>query len=319
MQFFLCIIIPPSYFVIMKIKLILLFFCMNLWGNVQAQETQSFKDDRGNEHLCGPFSLNDLEENGNYQKWYKDSYDAFELSEGKKRWAKKLKGMEVDVYLGTWCGDSQNWVPKFVKLWEELGLKREQLNFIALYNNDVEGKYKKGPNGETEGKMIHRVPTFIFSQDEREIARIVESPKNDLETDVAQIAFGYPSQPNYGAANYMMNLLQTNSLEEIKKNKRKYVRNAYYKASKVGDLNTLGYVYMQAGEIEKAKLVFEFNTYLFRYNPNVFDSYAEALAKNGEDKAALKYYEKAFEMKPKNKNAEAQIKRLKERMASIKE
>ena len=45
---------------------------------------------------------------------------------------------------------------------------------------------------------------YLFSnQMNVEYARIVESPKNDLVTDVAQIALGFPSAPNYEGANYL--------------------------------------------------------------------------------------------------------------------
>ena len=51
----------------------------------------------------------------------------------KQKWAKNLKNIQVDIYLGTWCGDSKYWVPKFIKLWDELGLNKNQLKLIALY------------------------------------------------------------------------------------------------------------------------------------------------------------------------------------------
>jgi len=49
--------------------------------------------------------------------------------------------------------------------------------------------------------------TLFFKRDGKEIARIVETPQNDLLTDIGQIALGLPSKPNYRAANYLMNLL----------------------------------------------------------------------------------------------------------------
>jgi len=62
------------------------------------------------------------------------------------------------------------------------------LEIIALYNGE---KTKQGPNGEEKGMGIHRVPTFIFEQGGKEIARIVEDPATDFETDIAQIALGF--------------------------------------------------------------------------------------------------------------------------------
>ena len=62
------------------------------------------------------------------------------------------------------------------------------------------------------------IPVFIFKSNNVEYARIVESPKNDLITDVAQIALGFPSKPNYEGANYLFKILDTEPLEMIEKN-----------------------------------------------------------------------------------------------------
>ena len=52
--------------------------------------------------------------------------------------------------MGTWCGDSKEWVPSFLKIWDQLGLDRKELTFTALY--DIDERYKQGPNGEEKGK-----------------------------------------------------------------------------------------------------------------------------------------------------------------------
>jgi tetratricopeptide (TPR) repeat protein len=75
-------------------------------------------------------------------------------------------------------------------------------------------------------------------------------------------------------------------------------------------LNTLGYVLLKNERLEEALLCFELNTYLFEYIPNVYDSYGEALAINGEYLKALKMYEKVLMIEPENKNASAQKKYL---------
>ena len=108
--------------------------------------------------------------------------------------------------MGTWCGDSKKWVPRFLKLWDAYELDRSKLRFTALYDTDE--KYKQDPNGEELGKKIHRVPTFIFKRDGAEFARIVESPRNDLKTDLQQIALGVSSEPNYRGATYLIDVLE---------------------------------------------------------------------------------------------------------------
>ena len=107
-------------------------------------------------------------------------------------------------------------MPKFVKLWDELGLKRSQLRLLVF--TMTKERYKTSPGGEEKGQQIHRVPAFIFKSENIEYARIVESPKNDLITDVAQIALGYPSSPNYEGANYLFKLFDTETFEYHTKN-----------------------------------------------------------------------------------------------------
>jgi tetratricopeptide (TPR) repeat protein len=154
------------------------------------------------------------------------------------------------------------------------------------------------------------VPAFIFKSNNVEYARIVESPKNDLVTDVEQLALGFPSKPNYEGANYLFKLLDTKPLEVIQKNINEHYKILRTKKHNSKELNTLGYVLLKNKRLEEALLCFELNTYLFEYTPNVYDSYGEALAINGEHLKALKMYEKVLMIEPENKNASAQKKYL---------
>ncbi|WP_196894315.1 tetratricopeptide repeat protein [Aureivirga marina] len=291
----------------MKKRLLVVFMCISTF--VFAQDIHRFEDAKGNSHLCGEFPLKTLEKDEAFQEWFVKNYDNFPKTE-KQKWAKKLKDVQVDIYLGTWCGDSKRWVPRFVKIWDDLGLKREQLNFIALYNSSVEGKYKQGPNGEEKGKKIHRVPTFIFKKDNQEIARIVETPNNTLETDLKQIAFECPSEPNYRAATYILDAFQGKTVEQIKMEFNKHYSTVYYKTKNRRELNTLGYVFLEAGKVQEALIVLKINTYMFQHDPNVYDSYAEALAIAGETEKAIDNYRKVLLLDRSNENAQEKLQEL---------
>ena len=277
-----------------------------------SQEINFYKNAEGDTHLCGEFPVSYLEHDSLYSIWYTKNYSELKLPEKKLKIKSKLKNTSVDIYLGTWCGDSKKWVPRFVKLWDELRLKRNQLRFIALY--DDEARYKSGPNGEEKGIQIHRVPLFIFKSKDVEYARIVEAPKNDLVTDVAQIALGYPSIPNYEGANYLFKLFDSESLETINKNFNSHYHVLRDQTHSNRELNTLGYVLLRSNRIKEALMCFEFNTYLFKYEPNVYDSYGETLALNGDDEKAIKMYKKVLEIDAQNKHAKSQIKKLKSRI-----
>lgn len=292
----------------MKPAILLVLCTFFFHTNSYSQEINFYKNAKGDTHICGEFPLEYLEHDSTYKVWFDKYYNELKLPEKRLRLKSKLKKTTVDIYLGTWCGDSKKWVPQFVKLWDELGLKRSQLRFVGLYND--EERYKTSPNGDEQGKQIHRVPVFIFKSNNVEYARIVESPKNDLVTDVAQIALGFPSTPNYEGADYLFKVLDTESIESISENFNAHYRILSKKVQKSKELNTLGYVLLRNSRTEEALICFELNTYLFKYEPNVYDSLGEALAISGEHIKALKMYKKVLEIDPENKNAKAQIKHL---------
>ncbi len=295
----------------MKKILLSSLLVLSLGAISQSSSQKRYTDKKGNSHLCGPISISDIQEDSSFNGWWIENYEQFSPQIKQTTWKENLSNKTVDIYLGTWCGDSKEWVPKFVKLWDDLGLNRNQLNFIALYNGD--DQYKQGPNHEEKGKQIHRVPTFIFKENEKEIARIVEFPQTSLETDLAQIALGFPTSPNYGAANYLFNVFEQQSIDSVYANYQTIFRETYSKIGKSSELNTLGYVLLRRGRIKEALVAFHFNTFIFKYNPNVYDSYGEALAMNDETEKAIKQYEKTLEIKPDDKNALEQLAKLKEK------
>ena len=156
---------------------------------------QRYTDHKEKVHLIGKCDRSSLTE-APFQEWYNKYYDAYELdkpllakSEG------KLEGVTVEIFMATWCGDSKRGVPQFYKVMDHLKVGKEQISLINLY--DSKKGYKQGPNHEEKGKLIHRVPTFIFYKAGKEIGRIVETPATSFEMDIAQIAAGLPPSPNY--------------------------------------------------------------------------------------------------------------------------
>jgi tetratricopeptide (TPR) repeat protein len=292
-------------------KQLIFAFFLTFSFNLVAQKTYQSGE---NMHLYGPVTIEDFEQPP-YAKWFNEGYEKDLTLKKKQKWAKRLKGVKVEIFLGTWCGDSREWVPRFIQLWDDLGLDRDQLRFIALDNRS--GHYKQGPNGEEKGKKIFRVPTFIFEEGNQEIGRIVEHPVNSLETDIAQIALGYPSKPSYKAANYLVDLFASESIEDIKKELNTHYYQVYKKAYRSNELNSLGYLLLGGNQQEEALIVFLLNTNLFKTDPNVYDSYAEALLKVERYAEALINYEKALKMNPANEKAMDKIVMLKEKIALI--
>ncbi|MBO9584508.1 MAG: class A beta-lactamase-related serine hydrolase [Flavobacterium sp.] len=73
------------------------------------------------------------------------------------------------------------------------------------------------------------------------------------------------------------------------------------------ELNDFGYKLLGSGKKQEALKIFKLNVNLYSQSSNANDSYAETLAEMGNKKAAIWYYKKAFQLNPKNTNAQHQI------------
>lgn len=119
-----------------------------------------------------------------YAKWYHENYDAYQidaatLSELKKE---NLGSYTITVFLGTWCEDSHNYVPKLMKILEEVKHPEQKLHIIAV------NRKKESPNGEEGVYNIQYVPTIILSKYGKEVGRFIEYSKTGLlEKDLLQL------------------------------------------------------------------------------------------------------------------------------------
>ena len=80
------------------------------------------------------------------------------------------EGDRVEVFMGTWCHDSQREVPKFLRVIDDLRAMGTQIpiSFFAL------DRSKQKPAELTAGRSIEKVATFIYYRGDQELGRIVE-------------------------------------------------------------------------------------------------------------------------------------------------
>jgi hypothetical protein len=97
-------------------KPILLVVLCTVFTYTYSQDINFYKNAKGDTHICGEFNLDYLEHDSIYSRWFKKNYSEFKLPNKRLKLKSKLKKTTVDIYLGTWCGDSKKWVPQFVKL-----------------------------------------------------------------------------------------------------------------------------------------------------------------------------------------------------------
>ncbi len=114
---------------------------------------------------------------------WKEKYDSLQPNPESIQRLKPLIGnnLRIDVYLGLWCPDSRNNVPRFIKILDGLGAPAPARYF------SVERKQGKDIRYYFEKANVERVPTFIFFRGDQEIGRIVENPQKSLAEDMFAI------------------------------------------------------------------------------------------------------------------------------------
>lgn len=248
---------------------------------------QTVIDDKGKLMLLGKTNKKAFEHKD--FEWYQKNYDAYIANSNVIKELKTLlKEYKIKVFYGSWCGDSKRELPRFYKVLDKAKVDFKNVEVIAVDRKPE--AYKASPNGEEKGLNVHRVPTFIFYKENKEVARIVEYPKQDFERDILTIVKEEKYTPNYGVVFFLNKLINEQGLEELKKNFNTYVSylSEYTKGSR--ELNTYGYKLLRSNQLEKALVVFELNTKIYPYKYNVFDSYAEALHKAKMYEEAIKNY-----------------------------
>jgi thiol-disulfide isomerase/thioredoxin len=129
--------------------------------------------------LLGEITVDEFQDTS-FQWWYKSEYEFYQVdSTALSDISINPKDTYIDIYMGTWCSDSRREVPRFIKIMESLGFDN-----YHIYAVDRD---KHSLNNEAEGKNIELVPTIIFYENSEEIGRIIESPMETLELDMAEI------------------------------------------------------------------------------------------------------------------------------------
>ncbi len=185
-------------------KSIILMFsllCIELMSSsIVAQTKTNFanievKNSNGEPMLLGHCDISFLRQ-GSYKSWYQSGYDAYTPDTSIiHQLIELLKGKKIDLFLGTWCGDSRREVPRMMKILQQAGVDQQQIRLIFVSNEA--NSYKQSPQHEETGKNILRVPTLIVYEEQKEIGRIIEYPVASLEKDLLSILRREKYVPNY--------------------------------------------------------------------------------------------------------------------------
>lgn len=162
----------------------ILVFALIVFGGFQAnaQMNSVVVDPKTNTKMLMGYCDKKGLQKGVYGTYFKSQYDVYDPAETYiKKLEEKIDSIEVTIVLGTWCSDSQREVPRFFKVLNEAGYNDKRVKVIAVDKN------KEAIVVDIKDMDIKRVPTFIIYRGEKEIGRIVETPKKSLERDLWNI------------------------------------------------------------------------------------------------------------------------------------
>jgi thiol-disulfide isomerase/thioredoxin len=246
-----------------------------------------------------------------YASWFVKNYDDYHPNQDIIIQLKNypLSIYTVKIFFGTWCGDTKREMPRFLKVLDQIGFSKKNITFIALDNDDK--NYKQSPAHEEKGMSIYRVPTFVFYEKGKEIARINELPVQSTERDLLQILKKQLYVPNYTSHALVDNWLKQGLLSDENVSAAGLARQAKSAVVSEGELNACGYIFMARNAMQEALNLFRINANLFPKSANCYDSLGEIHLKMGNKPKAIAAYEQALLLDETNKKLAEKVEKLK--------
>ncbi len=294
---------------IMAIAVLLAVACNN---NISPSHTvyrnQEIINAKGMSILLGnnaPYMM----KQGIYKEWFDKNYQEYVPDSGSILALQKLvPGKTMEVFLGSWCGDSKREVPRMMKILEQAGFDSADLRLVFV--DYVLPAYKQSPQHEEKGKDIHHVPTFILYDGNKEMGRIVESPVISLEKDLTAILKREVYTPNYRAILQW----QKDTKQRNKTKTDEEIRTIAVSLKPIchfwGEFNGYAYMLYAGGRTNEAHNIFRLNAILFPDKPGPFSGLGEYYFLSGDKARARRCYEKVLELKPGDANATKMLAQL---------
>jgi len=262
--------------------------------------------------LWGKVPINALRQSP-FDKWMVTNYQNYQPDAAQMEALKQvIQNKQVQIFLGTWCGDSKREVPKMLKVLQLAGVDTTNVELVCVSSNDE--TYKQSWHREEKGKNIHRVPTFIIYDNDKEVGRMVESPKQSIENDLWQIITGKAYQPKYPDVSFLQQQLKDLSNTSLATNKQAILDSLQKISKSSGALNSYAYVLMAQKNWNKAFTVLQMNEALYPKDKNVYDSMAAWYEKRKQYNNAVEYYKKVLAIDALDKNAHQKIADLEKKL-----
>ena len=230
-----------------------------------------------------------------YKEWFTAGYNNYHPDEVTLTRLKAMpqKDLTVEIWMGTWCGDSRREVPRFYKILDAAGVHPAQVSLYGLGGSD--SLYKQSPGHEEAGKGIFRVPVFIIYRRGKEIGRINEFHVLTLEKDLLSIMAGEPYTPNYSGFSLIRNWLSSGELIQDNISVRGLAGQLRSRIASEYELNSLGHLLLRQQMPAAALRIFQINSQLYPVSAAALSSLANGYLQNGQADLALSFCEAALE------------------------
>ena len=173
-------------------KIIIAIMVSHIFTSCSTTMNQAVYDKQLKTKMLVGLSNRDGLQQDPFSVWFNKEYGAYTLNKEAVQVIKNdSENLSIMLFMGTWCGDSRREVPRIYRILDAVDFDESRLTLI---NMDRE---KNSLDGEETGLNIHHVPTLILYKNSSEIGRVIESPIQSLEEDMAAILNGERYTPNY--------------------------------------------------------------------------------------------------------------------------
>lgn len=149
-----------------------------MYREATSNYTTSTDDKTGFTVFKGKLTVADLEKEPSFG-WFRKGmakYDPDPMPVAILR--DKLQSYDLVVFLGTWCEDSHEMIPKFFKVLDKAGYRGS----VTMYGVN---RAKHTGDGEDQKYDITRVPVVVLLKDGKEAGRITEVVEKSVEDELA--------------------------------------------------------------------------------------------------------------------------------------
>ena len=168
-------------------KRIFIIFALLSSATLVAQNQYQVLVERPNEKTYkGIISREVLTGDTSFTQWYVPNKKAYTPNEAAREGLVKNKdSVQLLVFMGTWCEDSQFIIPKLFALTEATGFSDDRVTLIGV------DRQKKTLSHLSEALNVTNVPTIIVMKKGKEVGRVVEYGKSGtFDKDLGEILKG---------------------------------------------------------------------------------------------------------------------------------